>query len=269
MYSATQNDAMTLMATLADKSVNAIITDPPYGQTQLAFDKANRGASNICLSPDFWHEVWRVTDVFICTAIHPFTAQLVVMQERHYRHAYVWVKNKATGFLDAKRKPLRIHEDVIVFATRQTVYNPQMAEGEPYLRDNHGIGHCVIYTATNRTDSQSDGERYPTTLLEFASDVDVLKHLDPDTHPTQKPVALMEYLVKTYTHEGDTVLDPFMGSGTTGVACQRTGRHFIGCDIAPEYVALANHRLAKTEMAYAPNKQGFTQLSLFASCDNL
>lgn len=269
MYSATQNDAMTLMATLADKSVNAIITDPPYGQTQLAFDKANRGASNICLSPDFWHEVWRVTDVFMCTAIHPFTAQLVVMQERHYRHAYVWVKNNATGFLDANRKPLRIHEDVIVFATRQTVYNPQMSKGEPYKRvkniaEQNRQPYNGYGVAVGITKIDLYGQRYPTTLLEFAGDVDVLKHLDPDTHPTQKPVALMEYLVKTYTHEGDTVLDPFMGSGTTGVACQRTGRHFIGCDIDADYVALANHRLAKTELAHQPIKDGFTQLSLFS-----
>ena len=264
MYSATQNDAMTLMATLADKSVNAIITDPPYGQTQLGFDRAHRGSDNLCLSPDFWNQVWRVTDTFICTAIHPFTAQLVVNQQRNYRHAYVWVKNKATGFLDAKRKPLRIHEDVIVFATRQTTYNPQMREGDAYIRDNHGLGHCAIYIKINRTDSQSDGERYPTTMLEFDSDVDTLKNLDPATHPTQKPVALMEYLVKTYTHEGDTVFDPFMGSGTTGVACQRTARHFIGCDIDADYVALANHRLAKTELAHQPIKEGFTQLSLFS-----
>ena len=268
MYSATQNDAMTLMATLADKSVNAIITDPPYGQTQLAFDKANRGASNICLSPDFWHEVWRVTDVFICTAIHPFTAQLVVMQERHYRHAYVWVKNVPTGWLDSKRKPLRKHEDIVVLATRQTVYNPQMGTGERYVTKNLWGGDPLHYGNSERLSVTNDGERYPTTVLDVPEDPDRFTY-GVDVHPTQKPVALMEYLVKTYTHEGDTVLDPFMGSGTTGVACQRTGRHFIGCDIAPEYVALANHRLAKTEMTYAPNKQGFTQLSLFASCDNL
>ena len=79
MYSATQNDATTLMATLADKSVNAIITDPPYGQTQLGFDRAHRGSNNLCLSPDFWNQVWRVTDTFICTAVHPFTAQLVFL----------------------------------------------------------------------------------------------------------------------------------------------------------------------------------------------
>jgi len=263
MYSATQNDAMTLMATLADKSVNAIITDPPYGQTQLGFDRAHRGSNNLCLSPDFWNQVWRVTDTFICTAIHPFTAQLVVNQQRYYRHAYVWVKNVPTGWLDANKKPLRKHEDIVVLATRQTVYNPQMGKGESYVTKNLWGDAPSHYGNNERLGAQNEGERYPTSVLYIPEDPDRFT-LNVPVHPTQKPVALMEYLVKTYTHEGDTVVDPFMGSGTTGVACQRTGRHFIGCDIDADYVALANHRLAKTELAHQPIKDGFTQLSLFS-----
>jgi DNA modification methylase len=111
--------------------------------------------------------------------------------------------------------------------------------------------------------AENNGDRHPTSVLSIPEDPDRFT-FGVTTHPTQKPVALMEYLVRTYTHEGDTVLDPFMGSGTTGVACQRTARHFIGCDIDADYVALANHRLAKTELAHQPIKDGFTQLSLFS-----
>lgn len=265
-YSITEQDALTLMASLANQSIAAIITDPPYGQTRLGFDKGNKGKANLCLSPDFWSEVWRVTNMFICTAIHPFTAELVVLQRPHYRHAYVWVKNNPTGFLDANRKPLRIHEDVLVFSNKHYRYHAQMRNGAPYRRIDYaesiydGYGSCG-----QRNRFRPLGGRYPTTLLEIPSDINDLKHQDPATHPTQKPVALMEYLITSYTDEGDTVLDPFMGSGTTGVACQRTNRHFIGCDIAPEYVTLAAHRLAKTQLDFEWDQHGFTQLSLFST----
>ena len=168
-----------------------------------------------------------------------------------------------TGWLDANKKPLRKHEDIVVLATRQTVYNPQMGKGESYVTKNLWGGAPSHYGNNERLGAQNEGERYPTSVLYIPEDPDRFT-LNVPVHPTQKPVALMEYLVKTYTHEGDTVVDPFMGSGTTGVACQRTGRHFIGCDIDADYVALANHRLAKTELAHQPIKDGFTQLSLFS-----
>jgi len=262
-------DAISLLSSIDDKSIAAIVTDIPYGVTTLGFDKDNRAGNNVALSAEFWEQVWRVTNVFITTAIHPLTAQLIVYQRDKFKHTYVWVKNNSTGWLGVNKHPLRIHEDVIVLAAAPLTYNPQKRSGyAPYIKNKNaqemskktfdGYGNFVGKLVS------SDGDRFPNTLLEFDTDVDLLKSKQA-THPTQKPVALMEFLIRTYTNEGDVVCDPFCGSGTTAVACKQNDRGFIGGDIDTSYVAIALDRVAQLEIDYQPSSENeFTQLNMFA-----
>lgn len=158
---------------------------------------------------------------------------------RNYKYKWIWEKEAGTGFLNAKRMPLRNHEEILVFYMKQPIYNPQMRSGEPYIitKGSKSSNYCSsdkIVTTVN------EGERYPLTILKFKRDKEKL-------HPTQKPVALCEYFIKTYTNEGDTVLDNCMGSGSTGVACLNTNRNFIGIEIDEKYFNIAKERIEKSE----------------------
>ena len=194
-----------------------------------------------------WKEYWRLlkpSGVVVLTAQTMFTALLMFSSPNEHRYNLIWEKTKAGGFLNARRMPLQAHEDIVVFYRFLPTYNPQMEPGKPYTKKvvlngdgkNYGKFHRQGKTAVNR------GERFPRSVLKISND----NH--GSVHPTQKPVALMEYLIRTYTNKGETVLDNTMGSGTTGVACVNANRSFIGIEQNEEYFNIAKARIeaAKT-----------------------
>ena len=211
-------DCLELMKAIPDASVDLILCDLPYGTTQNKWD---------ALIP--FDQLWACYDriaklnaAIVLTAAQPFTSALVMSNPRNFKYQWVWDKAQVTGFLNAKKQPLRRHEDIVVFYRSQSTYNPIFTAGKPYKIDRkHATAN---YGAQTSNTTESDGKRYPTSILG-------VPHVrEAGGHPTQKPVALMEYLIRTYTNEGETVLDNCMGSGTTGVACMNTGRRFIGME---------------------------------------
>ena len=233
-----KGDCLKVMQDIADGSIDAIITDPPYGTTACKWD------SVIPFEP-MWEQLKRIiksNGAIVLFASQPFTSSLIMSNPKMFRYDWIWQKPKGTGHLNAKRQPMRDKEDICVFYKKQCTYNPQMTKGTPY-KDKAGKDHTKN---TSMTDSYgnytnyreiNNGVRYPKQVQQFA----VVER--GTLHPTQKPVALMEYLVKTYTNEGETVLDFTMGSGSTGVACVNTKRAFIGIEQDDKYFAIAQERI--------------------------
>lgn len=227
-------DCLEAMELIPDASVDMVLCDLPYGTTQ------NKWDSVIPFDP-LWAQYKRLVKpngAIVLTASQPFTSFLVGSNPTMFKQSLVWKKNVASNFLNANRQHLAIHEDVLLFANNQVTFNKQMRPGKPYVnkrtgRDDTGNNYGWI---TRRTDTVNTGWRNPTSVLEFDRETGI--------HPTQKPVALMEYLIRTYTEEGDTVLDNTMGSGTTGVACENTGRRFIGIERDPDYFKIATQRVS-------------------------
>ena len=170
-----------------------------------------------------------------------FTAELICSNIKEYRYTLIWEKTKAGGFLNAKRMPMQSHEDIAVFYNRLPTYNPQMQSGKPYVKKAVSNGDGNNYGRFERvgTINKNNGTRFPRSVMRFQND----NH--KSVHPTQKPVPLLEYLIKTYTNEGETVLDNCMGSGSTGVACVNTGRDFIGIELQDEYFQIAKERIER------------------------
>lgn len=225
-------DCLEMMKLIPDGSVDMVLCDLPYGTTQNGWD-------SLIPFPELWAEYKRVGKencAFVLTAQPPFDKVLGCSNLAMLKYEWIWEKTKATGHLNAKKQPMKAHENVLVFYGKQATYNPQKTEGKPYKgsgggskNDNYGDFEAV------REGSQ-DGSRYPRSVIQFA-------HESKPVHPTQKPVALMEYLIRTYTNEGYTVLDNTMGSGTTGVAAANTGRKFIGIERDDKYFAIAQKRI--------------------------
>lgn len=241
-----QGDCLEILPTLADKSVDAIITDLPYGTTACSWDVV------IPFEP-MWEQVKRLCKgVFVTTTNQPFTSLLITSNLKMYRDEWIWDKRTPTGFLNAKKKPLRQHENIIVFSENGYTYNPQKFKKSPNShRAGHGFKNVgkpikpgVYGEIVNGAGFRSDYS-YPKTVIEFPTGNGWAKR--NNQHPTQKPVALYEYLIRTYTNPGDTVLDFCMGSGTTGVACVNTGRKFIGIEKKPEYYAIAQKRIESAQ----------------------
>jgi len=221
-----------------DKSVDMILCDLPYGVT------ANKWDCVISLDKLWEHYSRIIKDkgVIVLTAIQPFTCVLVMSNLADFKYELVWKKHKGTDFFRVKQKPMRIHENILIFCKSQPTYNPQFSKGEPY-KSIINARNSPNYSIKRLGKSESvDGRRYPTTVLEFRHD-SYLKQL----HPTQKPVALFEYLIKTYTNEGDLVLDNCIGSGTTAIACQNTKRNFIGFENNREYFDIACKRIKENQ----------------------
>lgn len=233
-----QGDCLDVMTTLDAESVDMVLADPPYGTTACKWD------SVIPLVP-MWENLKRLAKknaAIVMTASQPFTSVLICSNSKEYRYNWVWKKSKATGHLNAKKRPLVKHEDICVFYGTQPQYTPQgLIEKEtPTIskgdRGKKGVGSSgEVYGLANR-DAIQTHRGYPLSILDFK-----VEH--KPIHPTQKPVALMEYLIKTYTNEGDTVLDFTMGSGTTGVACKNLNRNFIGIEKDAEYFKIAEQRI--------------------------
>jgi DNA modification methylase len=239
-------DCLEVMATLPDASVDMILCDPPYGTTACKWDTV------IPFEP-LWEQLKRVlkpNGAAVFTAAQPFTSALVMSNPDWFKYDWCWRKPKGTGHLNAKKQPMRDKEDVLVFYARQPTYNPQFGSGEPYTKlkggkktkvSEHGATtYGKFYTGAEFC-NDNDGRRYPKQVLEFG----VVER--GTVHPTQKPVALMEYLIRTYTNEGETVLDNCMGSGTTGVACANSGRRFIGIERERKYFDIACERIENAQ----------------------
>jgi site-specific DNA-methyltransferase (adenine-specific) len=228
-------DCLDVMRTIPDQSVDLVLCDLPYGTTQNKWD-------SVIPLVDLWAEYHRVcTGAIVLTAAQPFSSLLVMSNLQRFKYEWVWRKSKVTGVLNAKIQPLRQHEVVLVFGDKSPPYFPQ------------GLEACSRRTATGVSRGKSSGNYgkitetangtyeqtatgYPRSVLDIPSE-------GKTVHPTQKPVALMEYMVLTYTNEGDTVLDNTMGSGTTGVAAVNTARSFIGIERDPEYFQIAKTRI--------------------------
>jgi DNA modification methylase len=229
-----RGDCLELMKDIPDGSVDMVLCDLPYGTTQNKWDAV------IPFEP-LWEHYGRVcTGAIVLTAAQPFTSVLVMSNHRQFRYEWIWEKTAATGFLNAKIAPLRAHESVLVFSKQRTLYNPQKTAGSVIKRVNasyadHGDNYGKAHSVRKPYESTS---RFPRSVQKFAKDNRMAKQ-----HPNQKPVALMEYLIKTYTNEGMTVLDNCMGSGTTGVACANTGRNFIGIEHDQKYFDIAVERI--------------------------
>lgn len=231
-------DCLELMKQIPDASVDLILCDLPYGTTACAWD------SVIPFEP-LWAEYRRIAKsnaAIVLTASQPFTSALIASNFKDFRYCWVWDKvNKYTGALNANRMPLKRHEDIAIFYRSLPTYNKQWREGKAY-RTTQNTGHGAHTQHGNSGESricQNDGRHNPCSVLEIRAD----NKKELGLHPTQKPVALMEYLVRTYTNEGDVVLDNCMGSGTTGVACMNTGRRFIGMEMDAGYFAVAQSRI--------------------------
>ena len=171
-----------------------------------------------------------------------FTANLIMSNISMYRYDLVWEKTKAGGFLNAKRMPLQAHENISIFYKKLPTYNPQMEQGKPYTKKAVTNGDGNNYGKFNRIGQVhiNNGERFPRSVIKISND----NH--KSLHPTQKPVALLEYLIKTYTNESETVLDNCMGSGSTGVACKNLNRKFIGIELDENYFNIAKERIENT-----------------------
>lgn len=227
-----------------------ILCDLPYG----VLNQGNPDAKWDCAIPmePLWKQYMRVAKenaAIVLFSQGMFTADLMYSQRKIWRYNLIWEKDRPTGFLNANRMPLRSHEDMVVFYKALPVYNPQMVPCSKAERC-HPIGNGEH---TDRNQHYGDFDRtHPATIRDEKFPKSVIRvpkehACDGKAHPTQKPLALMEYLIRTYTDEGMTVLDNCMGSGTTGVAAVRTGRHFIGIEKDPGYYELAVERISKAE----------------------
>lgn len=237
-----QGDCLEVMKNIPDNSVGLVLTDPPYGTTACKWD------SIIPLEP-MWKELKRITKdntAIVLMANQPFTSMLICSNLEMYKYNWVWKKNKSTGFLNAKKQPLRALEDICVFYTKPCVYNPQKTTGHKPV--NTFTKHTTDGETVGRTKLGISGggqtDRYPTNIIEIPVMNNDGSHGDK-VHPTQKPVALMEYLIKTYSNEGDVVLDFCAGSGTTGVAAKNLNRDFIGIEMDEGYFKIAQERIEK------------------------
>lgn len=223
-------DCLERMKEIPDGIVDMVLTDPPYGTTACKWD------SIIPLEP-MWERLKRVikpNGAIVMTASQPFTTDLIQSNRKWFKYSLVWSKSQVTGFLNAKKQPLRSHEDILVFYQKQPTYNPKMVKGKRVLKSTGG--DSTNYGKFTYKPHYSD-QYYPKSIIEIP------QNRFKGGHPTQKPVELMEYLIKTYTNGGETVLDFTMGSGTTGVACVNLNRNFIGIEKDENYFNIAQTRI--------------------------
>ena len=225
-------DCLELMKDIPDKSIDMILCDLPYGTTKNKWD-------SVIPLEELWTQYNRIIKDDGAIAFFsqmPFTASLVNSNIKMFRYEWIWEKDNGTGFLNANKMPLKIHENIEIFYKKTPVYNPQMRTGFKPYKTFTGR-KTTNYGDFDRVETKSNGERYPIDIIKFKK--------DSGLHPTQKPVALLEYLIKTYTNEGATVLDNCMGSGSTGVACVNTNRNFVGIELDEEYFNIAKERIEK------------------------
>ena len=246
-----QGGCLELMKDIPDGSVDFVLTDPPYGTTACKWD------SVIPFEP-MWAQLRRVVKdngAIVFTSSQPFTTSLISSNMGMFKYDFCWNKGSTTGFLNAKKMPLRKHEEILVFSKAKIgafTYNPQMTKGLLQKKGGYHKKKTDVYGDYKRVPKIND-VYYPTSIIDCG-----VVYRNANQHPTQKPVALLEYLIRTYTNEGETVLDFTMGSGSTGVACVNTNRNFIGIELDADYFKIAEKRIAD-----AQNKP--EQISLIAN----
>jgi len=230
-----QGDCLEKMRCITDGSIDMVLADPPYGTTACKWD------SIIPLEP-MWEQLKRIVKkkgAIVMTASQPFTTTLIASNMKMFKYCWVWDKDRSCGSLLAKKRPLKYHEDVVVFYDKLPTYNPQMTKGKMQKKASGGKSDNYGEIPIVRYDSDM---YYPRSIQTFKA----CHNMTGKVHPTEKPVELMEYLIKTYTNEGETVLDFAMGSGTTGVACKNLNREFIGIELDEAYFNIAEKRIKET-----------------------
>lgn len=244
MASLKLGDCLELMKDIPTGSVDMVLCDLPYGTTQNKWD--------VCIPFEpLWeqyHRVCKKNAAVVLFSQIPFTVDCVNSNRKEFRYEWIWEKDNKTGFLNAKKMPLKVHENILIFYRALPTYNPQFTKGTPYKRSHFAKNASTNYNKkTDCITINEDGKRYPIDCVYFETPKALWGKNTGKYHPTQKPVALLEYLIKTYTNEGETVLDNTMGSGSTGVACVNTGRDFIGIEKDETYFDIAQKRIAEAE----------------------
>jgi site-specific DNA-methyltransferase (adenine-specific) len=255
-----KGDCLELMKNIPDRSIDAIITDPPYGTTACKWD-------SVIPFDLMWEQINRIikdNGAIVLFGSEPFSSALRMSNIKNYKYDWIWHKNMGGGFATAKKQPLKRHEIISVFYTKQCTYNPQMQSYSESTKKRFKQGE---YLNTTKQSLNPTGEilnlkrnEYCVDYLKGTYPTSVKFYKRPNTangnslHPTQKPLELMEYLIKTYTNENETVLDFTMGSGTTGVACKNLNRNFIGIEMDDKYFDLAKNRIEN----YNPQQKLFT-----------
>lgn len=238
-----QGDCLEVMKYIPDKSIDMILCDLPYGTTACKWD-------TIIPFEPLWEQYKRIikdNGAIVLTASQPFTSALVMSNVKMFKYDYVWVKEKGTGFAFSKKQPMRRKEDVLVFYKNQPVYDFQGEKLDKPYKHTLPINKSDSGGITTSNVNEDGGRQYAEYTHKTKNNVILLPrdNANKGQHPTQKPVALFEYLIKTYTNEGDLVLDNCAGSGTTGVACKNLNRNFLLIEINPEYCKIAEQRLAQ------------------------
>lgn len=231
-----KGDCLDIMKEIPDKSVDMILCDLPYGTTACKWD-------NVIPFEPLWEQYNRIikdNGAIVLFGSEPFSSKLRLSNLKMYRYDWVWQKTVASNFAMCKKQPFKKHENITVFYKKLPTYNPQMQNGKPYIdkRNSSCRNACVgANSKIERKPIKNNGTRYPSSVQEFSNGN------NKNVHPTQKPVALLEYLIKTYTNENELVLDNCMGSGSTGVACVNTNRNFIGIELEEKYFNIAKERI--------------------------
>jgi len=231
-----QGDCLEKMKDIPDGSIDMILCDLPYGTTKCKWDV-------IVPFEPLWEQYERIIKddaAIVLFGSEPFSSYLRLSNIKLYKYDLIWEKNNGAGFLDCNVRPIKYHEEIMVFskygssngAKNKMKYYPQ---GLVYVDKHNSRGQSSILNDVKNGCTNTKYENYPKSVLRFSKDKQI--------HPTQKPVALCEYLIRTYTNEGETVLDNCMGSGTTGVACKNLNRNFIGIELDPEYFKIAEKRI--------------------------
>ena len=235
-------DCLEVMKDIEDKSIDMILCDLPYGTTACKWD-------TIIPFDKLWEQYKRIikdNGAIVLTASQPFTSALVMSNPDMFKYCLVYEKSKATNYLQAKKQVMKYHEDICIFYKNQCIYNPQMVKGEPYKKIHRkGNKDDAVYHKDTRNNGdifENKGERYPSSIVKFKNPSG-----RGQLHPTQKPVELFEYLIKTYTNENDLVLDNCAGSGTCGVACINTKRNYILIEKEKEYYDIILKRIKEAE----------------------
>jgi site-specific DNA-methyltransferase (adenine-specific) len=242
-----------------DITFDAIIADLPYGTTACSWDEV------IPFEP-LWQNYKRLikrNGAVVLFGSQPFTSKLVMSNLEWFRIEWIWEKPMGTNYLNANRDPMKNHENIIVFSDRYPVYNPQMRDGKPYAATRGGVGGFIRDKTVGGYLTVNNGERYPLTVNKFNNSPQKL-------HPTQKPLALLSYLIRTYTNPGEIILDNTMGSGTTLLAAQNEGRQAVGIELDEDYCKIAVDRLKQPSFFSIPDKPTVPkaeQLSLVESME--
>lgn len=233
-------DSIDEMKKIPNKSVDMILCDLPYGTTRNKWD-------SVIPLDKLWEQYERIikdNGAIVLTAVQIFASQLIMSRQKLFKYDLIWKKTIASGQLNVNRMPLRLHEHILVFYKKLPTYNQQFTKGKPYTIDRKANYKGEGYNKQTDSFKKNDGFRHPTSVLEFSNP------RIKGGHPTQKPLELFEWLVKTYTNKGDVVLDNTIGSGTTAVACINTNRHYIGIELDKKYCKMCQKRIKEATESY-------------------